>query len=213
MTESRRADATGPAGRVRLRSDRLPHLNELRIDPALLDGRFARACATRHCDASCCRVGVWVDLGHRDLVLAHAARVRRAMDPDQEHDPARWFGATEADDADFPSGRAVDTVVRDGRCVFLNRAGRCVLQAASLGEGRRELDLKPFLCAAYPIVVLDCTLTIEDEFPGHPRCCSPTSHGRQAAVDAFGPELRYVVGEAGVDELRHRARPATGPVG
>ena len=209
MTESRRADASGPVGPARLRSARLPHLPDLRVDGGLFEGGFARDCTTRHCDASCCRVGVWIDLGHRDLLLVHAGQIGRAMDPEQERDPARWFGA-EADDADYPSGRAVETAVRDGRGVCLNQAGRCVLQAVSLDADRGGLDLKPFVCSAFPIAVRDGTLTIEDEFPGHPRCCSPAPDGARTALDAFDSELRYVVGEAGVVALQRRARPASG---
>lgn len=124
------------------------------------------------------------------------------MDPDQEHDPARWFGESEVDDPDSPSDRSVDTAVRDGRCVFLNGAGRCVLQTASLGDDRPPVDLKPFVCTGFPLVVLNGLLTIEDEFPNHPRCCSPAPDGKLTALDVFGSELRYVLGEPGVDELR-----------
>lgn len=208
MTDGRRPVDSCRERPVPLRSDRLPHLTELRVDPVLFEHGFARQCGTRHCSASCCEVGVWVDTGHRDLILAHAARVQRAMDPDQEHDPTRWFGEAEMDDADFPSGRAVDTVVLNGGCVFLNGAGRCVLQMASLGEESRELDLKPFFCAAFPLVVADGVVTIEDEFPNHPQCCSPSPSGELTGLEAFGPELRYVVGESGVDELRRLTGPA-----
>lgn len=153
---------------------------------------------------------MWVDAGQRDLILAHAARVQRAMDPDQEHAPTRWFGESAVDDLDLPSGRSVATAVRDGRCVFLNGAGRCVLQTASLGEDRPPVDLKPFVCTAFPLVVLNGLLTIEDEFPDHPRCCSPAPDGELTALDVFGPELRYVLGEPGVDELRRLTGPTDG---
>ena len=192
----------------RLRSGRLPHLTDLRIDPVLFEPGFARQCDTRRCGGACCQVGVWVDVAHRDLILAHAARVRRTMDPGQEHDPTRWFGDAELDDPDFPSGRAVDTLVRAGGCVFLNGAGRCVLQMASLGEERGELDLKPFFCAVFPLVVADGVVTFEDEFPDHPQCCSPSPGGELSPLEAFGSELRYVVGESAADELRRLAGPA-----
>jgi hypothetical protein len=127
------------------------------------------------------------------------------MDHAQEHDPTRWFDDAEADDPDFPSGRAVGTVVRDGGCVFLNGAGRCVLQMASLGEAPGELDLKPFFCAAFPLVVADGVVTYEDEFPGHAQCCSPSPGGESSGLEVFGAELRYIVGESGAGELRRLA--------
>jgi hypothetical protein len=197
-------------GSFRLRRHRLAHLAELRVDRSLVERRFARECGTRHCDATCCQVGVWVDAGQRDLILAHARRVQRAMDPEQEHDPTRWFSEREVDEPDVPSGRSVDTAVRDGRCVFLNGAGRCVLHTASLGEDRPPIDLKPFVCTAFPLVVLNGLLTIEDEFPNHPRCCSPTPNGELTALEVFDPELRYVLGEPGVDELGRLTEPTDG---
>jgi hypothetical protein len=56
--------------------------------------------------------------------------------------------------------------------------------------------------------VADGVVTIEDEFPNHPQCCSPSPGGELTALEAFGPELRYIVGESGVDELRRFAGPA-----
>ena len=208
MAERCRPTDSSQDGPPRLRSGRLPHLADLRIDPVLLERGFARDCDTRRCRGACCQVGVWVDVGHRDLILAHTARIQGTMDPGQEHDPSRWFGDAELDDPDFPSGRAVGTLVRGGGCVFLNGAGRCVLQMASLGEERGELDLKPFFCAAFPLVVADGVVTFEDEFPNHPQCCSPSPAGELSALEAFGSELRYVIGESGVDELRRLTGPA-----
>ena len=41
--------------------------------------------------------------------------------------------------------------MKDGRCVFLNGEGRCVLQKASLA--RPGLHLKPFFCTAFPVTI------------------------------------------------------------
>ena len=74
----------------------------------------------------------------RDRVLAHADLVRRrdGSRPAARHaavvQPARRSSIPT-----FPSGRAVHTRVRDGRCVFLNGDGRCVLQKASIDRARR----------------------------------------------------------------------------
>src|SRR6185503_14902447 len=108
---------------------RLEHLGPLRVDPEIFTARFSRACSMANCDAGCCQGGVWVDVLHRDVILEHAAVIARHMDPEQEHNPARWFEGEIADDSDFPSGKAVGTEVTDSGCVFLNAHRRCVLHA------------------------------------------------------------------------------------
>jgi len=186
----------------------------LRVAPGLLQARFAAGCDTRLCTAACCRSGVWLDPRERDRILAHAGVVRRAMDPDQPTDPRLWFSRRVAADADFPSGRAVHTRVRNGRCVFLNGAGRCVLQKASAGRG--GLQLKPFFCSAFPLTVDDGVLTLDDAKcrAGQP-CCAPTAGGPLTVFETCRAELRHVLGAAGVRRLRRiaaqRARARRAP--
>jgi Fe-S-cluster containining protein len=176
-------------------------IGRLRIDPALLDARFAAGCDTRRCQGACCRNGVWLDPQDRDRVLAEADRVRAAMDPAQPRDSRRWFSRREVVDTDFPSGRAVHTRVNGGRCVFLNGAGRCVLQiASSPAEGRQ---LKPFFCTAFPVTIADGVLILDDEDyrAGHP-CCETKRRGPRTVFDTCEMELRHVLGAAGLSRLR-----------
>ena len=102
-------------------------------------------------------------------------------------------------DADFPSGRAVHTRVKDGRCVFLNGEGRCVLQKAA----RPGLPLKPFFCTAFPVTIAHGVLMLDDEDyrAGQP-CCAATKGGPLTVFDTCGMELRHVLGAAGVSRLR-----------
>ena len=187
---------------------RLPNLPALRVSPALLEERFAAGCDTRRCVGRCCRSGVWLDPVERDRVLAHADRVRRAMDPGQARDARRWFSRRVAVDPDFPSGTAVHTRVRDGRCVFLTGAGRCVLQKASSGR----LQLKPFFCTAFPVTVVEGVLTLDDrDFRAGQPCCEATERGPLTVFDTCGMELRHVLGVAGVSRLRRLARGRRAP--
>jgi len=175
----------------------------LRVAPSLLEERFAADCDTRRCVGRCCRSGVLLDPGERDRVLAHADLVRRAMDPHQPRDARRWFSRRVVADPDFPSGRAVHTRVRGGRCVFLNGGGRCVLQKAS----SPGLQLKPFFCIAFPVTVDGGLLTLDDkDFRAGQPCCQPTEGGPLTVFDTCGMELRHVLGAAGVARLRRLAR-------
>jgi len=178
---------------------RLSHLGDIGVDPMLLALRFPAGCATGRCDASCCRDGVWVDIADRARIVAHAETIQRVMDPEQERDPARWFDDEERIDRDFPSGRAVGTAVHKGRCVFLDRRDRCVLQAAVPG-------LKPFFCAAFPVTLDHGTLTFDSPAVG-PRvhCCTASTPGTWTIFEAWPAELEYVLGPDGVTELRRYA--------
>jgi hypothetical protein len=177
----------------------------LQVHPSLLEARFAEGCDTGRCRGACCRTGVWLDVAERDRVLAHAGLVRQAMDPGQPKDTRRWFSRRATADPDFPSGRAVHTRVRDGGCVFLDRANRCVLQKASAARGN-GLRLKPFFCTAFPVTIDHGVLTLDDEDfrAGHP-CCEATPGGTQTVFDTCESELRHVLGAAGVSRLRRLA--------
>ena len=184
---------------------------ELRVAPNLLEERFARGCTTRLCVGACCRRGVWLDPGERDRVLAHADLVRAAMDPDQPRDPRRWFSRRSVVDRDFPSGRAVHTRVRNDRCVFLNSAGRCVLQKAS-SPGDGGLKLKPFFCTAFPVAVDHGALVLDDaDYRARQPCCASAPGGPLTVFETCAGELRHVLGAAGVRRLRRiAARRARG---
>lgn len=188
-------------------------VGRLAVDPAMLEARFATGCSTAQCRGACCRSGVWLDVGERDRVIAHAELVREAMDAGQPRDPRRWFSRRAVNDPDFPSGRAVHTRVKNGGCVFLDRQGRCVLQRAS--ATRPGLQLKPFFCTAFPVTISHGVLMLDDEDyrAGQP-CCASTKGGPLTVFDTCGMELRHVLGAAGVSRLRALAAgrsPRRGP--
>jgi len=184
-----------------VRTHALSHVSELRVDPAVLEARFAAGCSTAHCNAGCCRAGVDADVVERDRILAHAGLIQRHMDPQQEADPASWFDAEAFADADMPSGFAVTTKVRHGACVFLNRESRCVLQIAS-AEAGDGTDLKPFFCHAYPLTLDEGMLTLDPHLATRPECCAQTSGGGATVFEACATELRFMLGEHGVRALR-----------
>ena len=149
-------------------------------------------------------MGVGVDVAERDRILAHADLVRRAMDPGQDQDRrAAGSRRPRSSDPDFPSGRCVGTRVRENACVFLDAARRCVLQTATIAAARPGFELKPFFCSAFPVTVADGTLWIDELCLEAPeRCCRPTPGGPLSVLDVCEIELRHVLGNAGLEELR-----------
>lgn len=186
-----------------LRRHRLAHFPALRVRRSFFGGRFAGGCAVARCDASCCRYGVYADLGERDRILEHAAMIIRHMEPHQERDPAKWFEAEIYDDGDFPSGRTIGTVACGYGCVFLDSAGKCTLQKAAASEGMHPLALKPFYCTAYPVVIEEGVLMIDDsQHVNRPQCCRATPGAEKDVLDVCAEELEYILGPDGFAELR-----------
>jgi Fe-S-cluster containining protein len=188
-----------------LKDHNLDYLPDLRVGEELFTTRFDRSCSMSSCSAYCCRDGVIVDVEHRDRVLAEADLVMQYMEPTQEHDTSKWFDEKESDDMDFPSGRATNTRVVNGTCVFLDSQRRCVLQRAE----EQSPGLKPFYCRTYPIVIINGRVTIDDEHcPDERACCGPVAGGQLTALDVCSYELEYMLGARakGMTELRRLAR-------
>jgi hypothetical protein len=187
---------------VRLRKHHLRHIPNLRVLPSFFGKQFASGCSMMSCNANCCKHGVMADVKEREQILKHTDLVLKYMDPHQEHDPSRWFEEEEVD-LDFPSGKAVGTQARDYGCVFLDSAGRCVLQKAAMGEGMHKFALKPFYCVAYPVTIEHGELIIDDaDFVSRPACCSTVKDGTLTVFDVCPEELEHVLGKDGLGELR-----------
>lgn len=182
-------------------SGRLAHLGRLTVHRSIFARRFATGCATRRCDASCCALGVLVDIREREQVLAHADLVRRLMTPGQDPDPAHWFAREERHDPDFPSGRASHTRAGPGGCVFLDAERRCSLQKASVAAG---VDLKPFFCTLFPITLSGGVLLVQEETDGFTQapCCGPQHGGPLTVFDVCAAELEHALGADGLATLR-----------
>jgi Fe-S-cluster containining protein len=191
-----------------LTKHRLKYIPELRLSERLLNLRFCAGCSTSNCRAECCSGGASVDIAERDRILEQSELVRAHMDPSQEHATERWFEGW-SEDRDFPSGCATTTRTHSERCVFLNAAGRCVLQAAegALGDGT---TLKPFYCRAFPICIDHGVLSYDDQHGLKSPCCGPVLDGSLSIFDVCAFELEHVLGPEGATELRELAgkRPA-----
>jgi len=142
--------------------------------------------------------------------MAHADVVRGLMDSSQDDDPRHWFEDDIAADSDFPSGFATSTRLKDNRCGFLNRAGRCVLQIAANALCGSGIDLKPFFCRLFPLTIEDGVLMLDPNLRRAETCCGECPDGELTALDVCSEELQYALGRAGVEDLRRlvsRLRP------
>ena len=186
-----------------LRRHHLSHIPEITVDDNIFTTRLEGNCSMMNCDSNCCKGGVWADVKEREKILNHTDLILRTMEPQQLHDPSQWFDGEEADDPDFPSGRAVGTLALENGCVFLNRTGRCVLQIAEREAGT---VLKPFFCTAFPITIEYGVLTYDDEVTkDHGQCCTPKPGGQLTVFDVCQYELDFVLGKDGAKELSQLA--------
>jgi hypothetical protein len=192
-----------------LRKHRLKHIPDLKVCDELLKLRFCAGCSMSNCRAECCSGGAAIDITERDRILQQADLVRSHMDAGQEHATERWFEDLN-EDLDFSSGCAVTTRTHEDRCVFLNAAGRCVLQAAeeAMGDGTA---LKPFYCRAFPICIDKGVLSYDDQLGLEPPCCGPVADGTLTIFDVCAVELDHVLGPEGAAELRELAGVASDP--
>lgn len=187
-----------------LQKHHISHIADLRVDPELFTVRFRKECSMMQCSSTCCKGGVWADVGERDIILANIPLVHKYMDPEQEHDSTKWFETELVDDDDFPSRKAVGTEVIGKGCVFLDNVGRCALQKAEIGEKDPNLKLKPFYCTAFPITVSGSVLVYDDYMEQtQPQCCSSASaDGELDIFDVCAWELEHTVGKEGLEELK-----------
>ena len=186
-----------------LTRNHLRYIPRLTVNQDFLALGFAAGCSMANCNADCCRYGVFVDVREKDNILAHAAMIRRYLEPHQEQNSDEWFDTNEFADADFPSGKAVGTQARPYGCVFLNSSGKCALQVTAVAEGMDRFALKPFYCVAYPVVIEDGVLMLDNEQGiERPQCCTSGSFRDRSIFDVCGEELEFVLGEEGIKELR-----------
>ncbi len=175
------------------------------VDPRIFALRYFRDCmGCGFCRDSCCSFGV-------DIDLDNAARLA-AMPPDFHAfigvPASEWFTQEIVADPEFPSGRHVRTQVRDGACVFLNRAGRgCKIHAWCLDKGLDYHALKPMVSTLFPLTFERGVLAASDEIIDGTLVCGgegPTAYrgARGELVHYFGPAL-----VAELDRLEARNSP------
>jgi Fe-S-cluster containining protein len=188
-----------------LRKHSLPQFPELKVGDDVFTTRYGKGCSMSNCRGRCCADGVDVDTAERERILQHAELIRPHMDETQDHNPANWF-QTPRPDADFPSGICATTSLKENGCVFLNKDGQCVVHIAESQAPPGFGYLKPFFCRAFPVCILNGTLSVDDEqCPDEYGCCGPVKNGPLSILDICAFELEYVLGADGLAELRKLA--------
>jgi len=156
------------------------------------------------CDGYCCKSGVYMSLPQRDLILEHVEIIQAEMDDLQPHDPEDWFERKIEKDQDFQGGRAIGTEATENGCVFLNGAGRCVLQILTMKDPSLP-QLKPFFCRLFPLTVVDGELTYDDHCEGEMVCCSVEESGPASLLDACEYEFLVALSPEQFKELKAHA--------
>jgi hypothetical protein len=154
------------------------------------------------CSSVCCSDGVYADVTDRDRILSNKELVKKYMDDSQTRDESRWFETVEIADGDFPSGRCVGTEVHNGKCVFLDKSGRCSIQVAAASEGMHKWALKPFFCVLYPIEVTRKVVSFDDMLQDEQSCCSVGHEFEMPLFEGCKEELIYLVGPEGFRQIQ-----------
>jgi hypothetical protein len=182
----------------------LKYIPQLRIDPELFQQRFSLTCSMCQCNGTCCSEGVLLDVAEKERILDSAGLIKRYLEPQQEHDEAKWFENTIEYDRDFPSGQCDSTVVHNDGCVFLDSKGLCVLQKTAMTEGMDKFALKPFYCVAFPLVIDGHMLTTDDpDFTKRTECCCADPAGTLTVFDVCREEFEFVLGAEGFREIEN----------
>ena len=188
-----------------LRKHPLKQFTELKVGEDIFTTRYASGCSMSNCHGICCADGVDVDIAERDRILEHADMIRQYMDETQDPDTANWFQEPKPD-SDFPSGQCTTTRLKSNGCNFLNKHGQCVVHMAEAKAPPGFGYLKPFFCRAFPVCILNSTLSVDDEqCPDERACCGPVKNGPLSILDTCAFELEYMLGADGLAELRKMA--------
>ena len=190
-----------------LRNHPLKQFAELMVGDDVFNTRYEKGCSMYNCRGRCCADGVDLDIVERDRILEHAHLIQPHMDETQDRNPAKWFQEKTHQDADFPSGKCTTTALSEDGCVFLNKDGYCVVHIAESHVPNGFGYLKPFFCRAFPVCIITSTLCVDDEqCPDEHKCCGPLKNGPLTILDICASELEFMLGAAGLAELRTMAR-------
>jgi Zn-finger nucleic acid-binding protein len=192
----------------------LLQVNDWLVERKLTEPYATQRCHIPECQAWCCTGGVWIDLGERDRILAHAEQIKPFMRPERQ-DERLWFDGERDESLDYPTGVGTGTsVVKDethpvgNTCIFLRPEDRyCAIQSSSMAKGDNPWALKPFYCILHPITMDGKKIQLDDdnEIYIEGGSCQRPSDVARPLIDTFDAELQFVLGVDAYAELKRQA--------
>jgi hypothetical protein len=172
----------------------------------LFENGYAAGQSPCSCVSRCCEGGVNIDLGERDVILAHQDQIAARMDETQTRDVSVWFEKEIQEDPDYPSGHCIGTEVFGDKCVFLDKLGRCAIQLAAVAEGLDRWAWKPMYCVLYPIEISEGLVSFNSMLQGEQQCCSVRKEFQVPLFMACRAEIVHLIGEEGFAALEKHYR-------
>jgi Fe-S-cluster containining protein len=168
-----------------------------RIDTSIFDLKyFAHCMSCKFCNDWCCWHGTDVDVQNGNRILAISKELEQYTGIAKE----KWFDLEDTcEDYEAPGELWLRTRVTKGACVFLNRSSRgCMLHSFSLENQLDYHDLKPMVCAIFPLTFEDGLLVHADEVDEESLVCAGDG---LSLYDGVRQELSYYFGPEFVEEL------------
>jgi len=173
-----------------------------RVDTSIFQLKyFAHCMQCNFCKDWCCWHGADVDVRNGQRIHARASELERYTGIAKE----QWFDPEDTcEDYEAPGELWLRTNASSGACVFLNRSTRgCMLHSFSIDQNLDYHELKPFVCAIFPLTYEDGLLVHADEAEDQSLVCSGQG---LSLFDGVRSELIYYFGEEMVAELDGLAR-------
>ncbi|MGC8595458.1 MAG: DUF3109 family protein [Candidatus Kryptoniota bacterium] len=176
-------------------------ISGIRLESRLLKEGFVHPDGPIACTSKCCAHGVYLDPQERDRILSYSNLIKKYIDASQTDNVDSWFDNMEEEDQDFPSGKCVSTMIYNGKCVFLDSKGRCVLQITEKEEGLGKFTLKPYYCVLFPITKSNGVFEYDNLCEGECDCCTATSQSDRNMVEICQTEFEYAIGKEKYNEM------------
>jgi Fe-S-cluster containining protein len=166
-----------------------------RVDTDIFEKTYFGEClACTFCHDSCCAPGADVDVENVARLKEQAGLAETVGAP-----PGEWFRPGLTEDDEFPGGQYTRTAIKGGACIFLDRKGRgCLIHAYAVARGLEHRDLKPLVCALFPVTFDGGLLQPSREIKDNSLVCMGQGPTLYRAVRG---DLVYYFGKDFADEL------------
>ena len=168
-----------------------------RVDTAIFEMKyFAHCMACTFCKDWCCWFGADVDLENVKRLEARSNELEQYTRIPRDD----WFDKEDIiEDYQAPGELWFRTNATSGACVFLNRSTRgCMLHSFSIEKNIDYHELKPFVCAIFPLSFEDGLLVHADEVEDQSLVCAGQG---PSLFEGVRSELFYYFGSEFVAEL------------